>query len=115
MNTGPFGFLTKPGGASARFGRVLNGQIVVRAGDMLCGVDAPTGSMAIHWNETLLGLRNGANLVFHLRWMPSVPRSISLFMNGLLLVQGVDYAAAGQDITFEVAPSPQDSLIVTYQ
>jgi hypothetical protein len=63
------------------------------------------------------GAINGSNAVFTLAFSPSPPASLVLFLNGLILTSGTDYALAGNTITFYLASVPQtgDVLLASYR
>jgi uncharacterized protein YoxC len=64
------------------------------------------------------GTINGTNLTFTLAATPSPAASLTLYKNGVLLTQGVDYALSGATVTFAnttVAPQVGDSLTVSYR
>lgn len=113
MTTYPY--LGKPGGAVPRVGRVDPQQMVVRRGNMLVGADIPVGVLSIHWNQTPEGEIDGVNDTFILPTEPQVENSIMLFKNGLLLVQGSDYAAVLDAVIFDTPPEVGSVLLVTYQ
>ncbi len=67
--------------------------------------------------ETPGGVINGQNAVFTLQQIPSPAASLNLFRDGLHLELGVDYTAAGNQITFAPAslPQPGDQLVAYYR
>lgn len=58
---------------------------------------------------------NGTNLVFTLSFTP-ITKSVQVFLNGLLQEDGVgkDYILLGATITFTIAPTAGDILIIHY-
>lgn len=114
--TNPFPYLSKPGGPVPRVGRIRQGQMVVRRDSVLEGRDIP-GSFGgpIRWNETLIGAVDGANSIFGLAHLPTIPQSVSIFKNGFLQQQGVDYQLSGTEIAFYQAPEAGASFLTTYQ
>jgi hypothetical protein len=63
------------------------------------------------------GLVNGVNAAFGLAATPSPAASLTLFRNGLLMRQGVDYQITGSAITFFSVSIPQtgDLLMANYR
>lgn len=68
-------------------------------------------------SETPLGTVDGANATFTLGAAPNPAASLKLFRNGLLQKQGIDYALAGNTITFlgGAVPQPGDILLADYR
>jgi len=66
-------------------------------------------------NEVPTGLINSSNTTFTLAQTP-IPDSLSVFLNGLLQVQGAseDYTVSGNTITFIKAPRTNSHLIAIY-
>jgi hypothetical protein len=79
-----------------------------------CGV---SGSATFVDAETPGGTINGANASFTLANTPNPAASLTLFLNGLLQDQGVDYTLAANVITFATAATPQtgDHLLANYR
>ena len=80
----------------------------------------PGTGTATSFNDAELpsGTINGTNLTFTLAATPSPAASLTLYKNGMLLTQGVDYALSGATVTFAnttVAPQVGDSLTVSYR
>ncbi len=67
--------------------------------------------------EVPAGLINGTNTSFTLANPPSSPATLSLYRNGVLLDQGVDYTVSGNAITFLSGAVPQfgDTLLAYYR
>lgn len=67
--------------------------------------------------ETPTGLVNGLNTTFTLAFTPSPAAALELYLNGLLMAQGVDYNISGNTITFLAASTPQsgDELVASYR
>ncbi|HUA87127.1 MAG TPA: hypothetical protein VMB85_24895 [Bryobacteraceae bacterium] len=63
--------------------------------------------------ETPAGTINGSNTAFTLAYSPSPAASLLLYLNGLLMTQGVDYTLNGNAITFLPASIPQTGDVVT--
>ena len=65
--------------------------------------------------EPANGTIDGVNMVFTLAY-PIVPGSECVYLNGILMDEGVgnDYVISGQTITFEFAPEAGDKLRVNY-
>ncbi|HML15470.1 MAG TPA: hypothetical protein VK419_00530 [Bryobacteraceae bacterium] len=68
-------------------------------------------------DETPSGAINGSNTSFTLVNAPSPPASLSLYLNGLLMTQGIDYTLSGNAISFLTASTPQsgDLLVASYR
>lgn len=66
-------------------------------------------------NEIPSGLVNSTNTVYTLSQTP-IASSISLYLNGLLQIQGSgeDYTVSGNTITFEKAPRVDSEITATY-
>jgi hypothetical protein len=84
------------------------------------GTSAPcgTGGAATFVDaETPGGAINGANASFTLANAPNPAASLSLFLNGLLQDQGVDYTLSASAITFATGAVPQtgDILVASYR
>jgi len=60
-------------------------------------------------NEVPSGAVNGLNTTFALANTPSPAASLQLFVNGLLMEQGLDYTVTGSTITFNLSSTPQPS------
>jgi hypothetical protein len=78
-----------------------------------CGASGP----AFIDGETPAGVVNGSNATFTLANAPSPSTSLSLYRNGLLQEQGLDYNVNGAGITFLTAslPQPGDVLLASYR
>lgn len=63
--------------------------------------------------DTPSGAINGLNTVFTLSQTPSPSTSLSLYRNGMMQRQGVDYSLAANTITFVPAATPQSGDILT--
>jgi hypothetical protein len=84
------------------------------------GTSAPcgsSGSATFVDAETPGGAINGANVSFTLANAPNPAASLTLFLNGLLQDQGVDYTLAANMITFATDATPQtgDILVASYR
>jgi hypothetical protein len=62
--------------------------------------------------EVPSGAINGLNQIFTLANTPSPSSSVEVYLNGILMEQGVDYAIAGAVITFSLAAVPQTGDVV---
>jgi hypothetical protein len=67
--------------------------------------------------ESPIGAINGVNAAFTLLHAPSPIDSLILFRNGVLMKHGIDYAIAGNTITFFLGSVPQttDQLLASYR
>lgn len=81
-----------------------------------CGAGGGGGAEFVD-AETPAGMVDGTNVVFTLSAAPSPESGLSLFRNGLLQKQGVDYTLSGNTITFVAgaAPQPGDVLTANYR
>jgi hypothetical protein len=124
--------LRPPKGAGFGIGRtaVINsaGQIDAASGNLndCVRVDASSGGCgsgsggmvpAFADGEVPAGPVNGTNLVFSLAFLPSPAASLSLYRNGLLARQGVDYSIDNKTITFSAGSVPRtgDLLLAFYR
>ena len=104
-------------GSSITFaaGGVPQGGDLLRAYYRIPGTGTAT---SFNDGELPSGTINGTNLTFTLASAPSPASSLTLFKNGLLLTQGVDYALSGVTVTFAnttVAPQTGDLLTASYR
>lgn len=76
-----------------------------------------TGGLTFVDGETPLGSMNGTNTVFTLSYAPLPASSLNVFLNGLLLKQGTDYAVSATVVTLIPgrAPLATDRLQVWYR
>lgn len=67
--------------------------------------------------EVPIGTINGLNTTFLLANTPSPSTSLMLYLNGLLMEQGLDYTISGSVITFMLTSAPQtgDLLLASYR
>ena len=83
------------------------------------GTSGPCASTSISFidGEVPQGTVNGSNSAFTLANVPNPTTSLSLFRNGLLLQQGVDYTVVNNAVTFQSAAAPQinDVLLASYR
>jgi hypothetical protein len=83
------------------------------------GTSGPCASTSISFidGEVPGGTINGSNGAFTLANVPSPTTSLSLFRNGLLLDQGVDYTIVNNAVTFQSGELPQtnDVLLASYR
>ena len=84
------------------------------------GTSGPCGSSTgpgFADGETPAGLLNGTNAVFTLANPPSPGASLTLYRNGLVQQQNVDYSVAGNVITFAPGslPGAGDTLMASYR
>lgn len=64
--------------------------------------------------ETPSGTINGSNTAFTLAQTPNENEAVQLFLDGLYLVEGVDYTLSGTSITMAVAPATAQILKAQY-
>ena len=69
---------------------------------------------SIFEQEVPSGTVNGSNTAFTLSSEPTASKSLLLFLNGLSLVQGVDYTISTTSITMTTAPANGQSLYAWY-
>jgi hypothetical protein len=67
--------------------------------------------------ETPGGAVNGANQIFTLANTPAAPVNLTLYRNGILQTNGMDYTLSGTTITFASGEAPQtrDALLAYYR
>ncbi len=82
-----------------------------------CGTGSSSSSATFIDGETPSGTLDGANASFTLANAPGPAASLALFLNGILLSQGVDYTLAGNSITFDATavPEPGDIVVASYR
>jgi hypothetical protein len=83
-----------------------------------CGVSSGTSVAAAFVDgETPSGIANGANLTFSLNQAPSPAISLSLYRNGIMLRQGLDFTLSGSSVAFVAGAIPQtgDVLMAFYR
>ena len=82
-----------------------------------CGASEPVLPVAFVDNETPAGIVNGTNLMFTLSQAPAPPASLSLYRNGIMLRQGLDFNLSGNSLEFvpQSAPQPTDLLTAFYR
>lgn len=75
-----------------------------------------TVSQNIEWNENLVGAIDGINTNFTLTYLPSNANSIMVFLNGILLEQGVenDFTIFGTTVSLIEPPLPDSKVTATY-
>jgi hypothetical protein len=64
--------------------------------------------------ETPTGTVDGSNDTFTLSSTPHSNKSVSVFLNGLMLRQGIHYTVSGSTITFAGPPSLGQEVYVFY-
>lgn len=77
-----------------------------------------SGQSGFSDQEPLLGSINGVNTVFTILFAPNPPQSLTLYRNGVELVQGTDYSigGSGNQITFlSGIPQTGDILRASYR
>ena len=84
-----------------------------------CGNGGGIGGTLLQFidQEVPSGLVNGANATFALAQSPSPASSLTLYRNGLLMRQNLDFTLASGTITFYTASVPQtgDNLLASYR
>ena len=60
------------------------------------------------------GAVNGSNVTFGLSSLPLSNKSVLVYLNGLLLIQGTHYTISNQTITFAGAPQLGQQVYATY-
>jgi hypothetical protein len=83
-----------------------------------CGVSSATSVAAAFVDgETPSGIVNGANPTFSLNQAPSPAISLSLYRNGIMLRQGLDFTLSGSSVAFVTGAVPQadDVLLAFYR
>jgi hypothetical protein len=112
-------------GLSGSLTRLTNNDPYLLAGS---GITLSTGSsgqvtitnsgalQTIEWNERLTGTVDGTNTSFSLAYSPTTSLTLMLFLNGILLEQGVgnDFTISGTTVTMSQAPLPESKLTATY-
>lgn len=79
-----------------------------------CGSGSGSGVLpSFSDGETPAGTINGSNTSFTLANSPSPATSLLLYLNGLLMTQGVDYTLNGNAISFLPASVPQSGDVLT--
>ncbi len=76
-----------------------------------CGAENLGGAGFVD-TEIPAGLMDGVNRTFTLAGTPDPASSLRLYRNGLLLRSGIDYAASGNAVTFEVGEQPDQGEIL---
>jgi hypothetical protein len=64
-------------------------------------------------SEVPSGIADGNNTIFTLQFPPSPTASLTLYRNGVLMRQGIDYSLAASSITFATASVPQAGDLLT--
>ena len=64
--------------------------------------------------ESPSGTINGSNTAFTLAQSPNENESVELYLDGLYLIESVDYTLSGTSITMTVAPANGQSLKAQY-
>jgi hypothetical protein len=79
------------------------------------GTSGPCGSPQPGFvdGETPAGAVDGANTTFSLAGAPAPLGSLTVYRNGILLGQGLDYTATGSTIQFVTVATPQPGDVVT--
>jgi hypothetical protein len=115
------GLLQDPGGDFTIANRTITfaGGSTPQPGDTLLASyrTASVAGIGFVDDETPAGTINSSNLAFTLANTPSPASSVAIYLNGLRLAAGVDYAFSGQTITFvsSLAPEPGDVMLCSYR
>lgn len=81
------------------------------------GTSAPTwvtANLGTPVQETPSGTVNGSNATFTTTYTPTSNAILSVYLNGLILTQGVDYTVSSSTITITAAPDIGQNVYVTY-
>lgn len=68
----------------------------------------------VFWQEVPTGAVNGSNTDFELSSAPAYPRSVNVYLNGLLQRFTVDFTVSSTTITFTTAPSNGQQVYATF-
>lgn len=122
-----YGFFGGPGGGGGSGGGVtsfngLTGAVVLAAGANITLTPAGNtitiastgGGGGTPFQETPAGAVNNVNTVFTASQVPSSAAAFSLYLDGLIQDQGVDYTLVGAVATFAVAPNFAQEVYCTY-
>jgi len=111
-------------GLSGSITRLTNGNSYIVAGTGVSVVSSSSGQITIsnsavqtiEWSEKLAGTVDGTNTNFSLNYTPTSSSTIMVFLNGILLEQGVnnDFTISGTTVTLTEAPLPDSKIIATY-
>jgi len=111
-------------GLSGSITRLTNGNSYIVAGTGVSVVSSSSGQITIsnsavqtiEWSEKLAGTVDGTNTNFALNYTPTSSSTIMVFLNGILLEQGVnnDFTISGTTVTLTEAPLPDSKIIATY-
>jgi hypothetical protein len=96
----------------------LGACVLVDGSASVCGGGTSGGILPLFSDaEAPGGAINGTNTTFILSFAPSPVDSLILFRNGLLQTHGVDFALAGNVVTFFAGsiPQPGDQLTASYR
>jgi hypothetical protein len=78
-----------------------------------CGASGPVLTVAFVDGETPSGIVDGTNLMFTLSQAPLPPASLSLYRNGIMLRQGLDFNLSGNSLEFVPQSGPQTTDLLT--
>lgn len=81
--------------------------------DRLYAIYQTVANLSSSYQQALVGLINGSNLVFSLSLIALVG-SLQFFWNGVYQTPGLDYTTDGATVTMVVAPQPGDTLEAYY-
>lgn len=113
-------------GNAAVIGKVLTGYVsgsgtVAATDTILQAVQKLNGNTALKQNaftdiqEVPTGTVDNSNAAFVLSQTPTSSAAVSLYQDGLILVQGVDYTIAGVNITMTTPPNFAQTLYAVYK
>ncbi len=102
------------GTGTANSTTILYGDLVWRTAPSGGGGGGVSSSVGTWTQEVPSGSVNGSNVTFTLAGVPTSASVVTLFQDGALLTQGVDYTIANATITMTTAPAPGQSLWAVY-
>jgi hypothetical protein len=77
-------------------------------------ITAAGASLPTEVRETPSGTMNGSNTNFTLSYTPSPSASLTLWLNGVEQVPGIDYTISSATITYTIAPKSTDLHVAQY-
>lgn len=101
-------------GYSAGAGVVAATDSILEAIQKLDGNIQAIPAQATDAQEVPAGLINNSNVTYTLANTPTSNTSVSLYQDGLILIQGTDYTIVGDTITMTTAPNFAQTLYAVY-